>query len=133
MKWLTGIYLFILGSIVFMADRREYQPLFRRVREMPYGDKLGHLVLMGLFSFLLNMALSCRRVRVWKASLLTGSLIVALVVTLEEVSQLFVRYRSFDPVDLVFDYLGIFSLGLVAYYLKRRRPRESSVRDCEPL
>ena len=50
MKWLTGIYLFILGVIVFLADQKQYQPLFRRVREMPYGDKLGHLILMGLFS-----------------------------------------------------------------------------------
>ena len=29
-----------------------------------------------------------------------------LVVTLEELSQMFVRYRTFDPVDLVFDYLA---------------------------
>ncbi|HEV2913166.1 MAG TPA: VanZ family protein [Pyrinomonadaceae bacterium] len=121
MKWLTAIYLFILGLIVFLADQREYQPLFRRVREMPYGDKLGHLVLMGLFSFLLNTALECRTLRILKIELLRGSLIVALVVTLEEFSQLFIRYRSFDPVDLLFDYLGIFSFGLLAYHLKRRR------------
>jgi polysaccharide biosynthesis protein VpsQ len=121
MKWLTGIYFILLGVIVFMADQEKYQPLFRRVREMPYGDKLGHLILMGLFSFLLNMALQCRIVRVWKMELLKGSLLVALVVTLEEFSQLFIRYRTFDPGDLIFDYAGIFSFGLLAYLLTRRR------------
>ncbi len=122
MKWLTGIYLFILGVIVFLADQKKYQPLFRRVREMPYGDKLGHLILMGLFSFLLNMVLKCRTLRVWKIELLKGSLIVALIVTAEEFSQLFVRYRTFDPFDLVFDYVGIFFFGLFAYLLTRRKP-----------
>lgn len=121
MKWLAGIYLLILGVIVFLADQKKYQPLFRRVREMPYGDKLGHLILMGLFSFLLNMAMACRTWRVGQFELLRGSLIVALLVTLEEFSQLFFRTRTFDAVDLVFDYLGIFSFGLLAYFLTRRR------------
>jgi VanZ family protein len=121
MKWLTGIYLFILGVIVFLADQKKYQPLFRRVREMPYGDKLGHFVLMGLFSFLLNMALGCRTWRIGRIHLLRGSLIVALVVTLEEFSQLFVPYRTFDPGDLLCDYIGIFSFGMLAYFLTKRR------------
>jgi VanZ family protein len=121
MKWLTGIYFVILGVIVFMADQKRYQPLFQRIRALPYGDKLGHLILMGVFSFLLNMALSCRTVRIWKIELLKGSLIVALLVTLEEFSQLFIKYRTFDPVDLFFDYMGIFFFGLLAYLLTRRR------------
>ena len=125
MKWLTGIYLLVLGLIVFLADRKEYQPLFQSIRELPYGDKLGHLMLMGLFSFLLNVAMSCRTWRVWKLELLKGSLIVAFLVTLEEFSQLFMRYRTFDLFDLVFDYLGIFSFGFLAYLLTRRRRRET--------
>jgi VanZ family protein len=125
MKWLTGLYLVFLGVIVFLADQKKYQPLFRRIREMPYGDKLGHLILMGLFSFLLNMALQCRTWRVWKLELLRGSLIVALIVTAEEFSQLFIRYRTFDLGDLLFDYIGIFSFGLFAYFLTRRKPIKS--------
>lgn len=126
MKWLTGIYLLFLGVIVFLADQKQYQPLFRRIREMPYGDKLGHLILMGLFSFLLNMALGCRTWRVWRIKLLRGSLIVALLVTAEEFSQLFFRTRTFDLIDLVFDYVGIFSFGLLAYFLTRRKLARSS-------
>jgi polysaccharide biosynthesis protein VpsQ len=121
MKWLTGLYFLLLGVIVFLADQQKYQPLFRRVRELPYGDKLGHLILMGLFSFLLNMALECRTLRVWKVEPLKGSLIVALVVTLEEFSQIFIRYRTFDAGDLLFDYVGIFCFGLLARLLTRRR------------
>lgn len=120
MKWLAGIYALILIVIVFLADRKDYQFLFKFVRNMPYGDKAGHFILMGLFSLMLNLALSCKTVKLWKLNLLMGSLIVTLVVTLEEFSQLFVRYRSFDLIDLVFDYAGIFLFGQLAYYLTKR-------------
>jgi VanZ family protein len=120
MKWLTALYALLLVVIVFLADRKESQFLFRFVRGTPYGDKAGHFILMGLFSLTLNLALSCKMVRLWKLNLLMGSLIVALVVTLEEFSQLFIRYRSFDPVDLLFDYAGIFLFGQLACYLSKR-------------
>jgi VanZ family protein len=119
-KWLAGVYALILVVIVFLADRKDSQFLFRPIRNMRYGDKAGHFILMGLFSLILNTALSCRTVKVWKLNLLTGSLIVALVVTLEEFSQLFIRYRSFDLVDLFFDYAGILLFGQLAYWIWRR-------------
>jgi len=119
MKWLAGVYVLILAVIVFLADRKSSQFLFRPIRNLPYGDKAGHFILMGLFSLILNTALSCRTIKLWKLNLLMGSLIVALVVTLEEFSQLFVRYRSFDPIDLFFDYAGIFLFGQLAYWMSR--------------
>ncbi|HEX8651508.1 MAG TPA: VanZ family protein [Pyrinomonadaceae bacterium] len=125
MKWLAGVYILILVMIVFLADQKAYQFLFRPVRNLPYGDKAGHFILMGLFSLILNAALSCRTLRVWKLNLLFGSLIVAIVVTLEEFSQLFIRYRSFDPVDLYLDYAGIFLFGQLAYWMGRGLPKSS--------
>jgi VanZ family protein len=119
MKWLAGVYILTLVVIVFLADQKAYQFLFRPVRNLPYGDKAGHFILMGLFSLILNTALSCRTLRVWRLYLLLGSLIVAIVVTLEEFSQLLIRYRSFDPVDLCFDYAGIFLFGQLAYWMGR--------------
>ena len=119
-KWLTGVYILILVLIVFLADRKESQFLFHPIRNMPYGDKAGHFLLMGLFSLILNIALSCRTVKILKLKLLLGSLIVVTVVTLEEFSQLYVRYRSFDLVDLFFDYAGIFLFGQLAYYLTKK-------------
>jgi VanZ family protein len=120
-KWLAIVYTLFLALLVFLADQKQYQFLFRIVRRTPYGDKAGHLLLMGFFSLLVNLALSCRRIKIGGLYFLAGSVIVALVVTLEEFSQLFVRYRSFDPVDLVFDYAGIFLFGLLAGYLTKSR------------
>lgn len=119
LKWLAISYTLFLVLLVFLVDQGRYQFLFRFVRETPYGDKAGHFLLMGLFSLVVNLALSCRRIRWGRFNLLAGSLIVILVVTLEEFSQRFVRYRTFDLVDLAFDYTGIFLFGLLATYLTK--------------
>ena len=121
LKHLAIIYSLFLVLLVFMADQKQYQFIFRVVRRTPYADKAGHFLLMGILSLLVNLALSCRKTRIGRLSLLTGSLIVAVVVTLEEFSQIFVRYRSFDPVDLLCDYAGIILFGLLASYLTKLR------------
>ena len=120
MKWLIGVYVSFLGVIIFLASQEQYQPLFRTIKTVPYSDKLGHFLLMGLLAFIVNLALSGAVVKVGRFYLLKGSLIVSLVVTLEEISQLFVQHRTFDLLDLAFDFLGIFCLGRLAYYLTRR-------------
>jgi VanZ family protein len=121
LKRVAIVYTLFLALLVFMADQRQYQFIFRVVRRTPYADKAGHLLLMGVFSLLVNLALSCRRTRIGRLSLLTGSLVVAFVVTIEEFSQLFVRYRSFDLFDLACDYTGIILFGLLASYLTKMR------------
>lgn len=121
LKWLTALYVLFLVLLVFMVDQKQYQFLFSIVRRTPYADKAGHFLLMGLFSLLLNLSLSARRVKVGNLSLLVGSLVVAFVVTLEEFSQIFVRYRTFDLFDLACDYAGIFLFGQLASYLIKMR------------
>ncbi|HEY0323962.1 MAG TPA: VanZ family protein [Pyrinomonadaceae bacterium] len=121
LKWLAIIYTLFLVLLVYLVDQKQYQFLFRFVRQTPYGDKAGHFLLMGLLSLLVNLALSCRRIKVGSLYFLMGSIIVALVVTLEEFSQIFVRYRTFDLSDLFFDYTGIFLFGLLASYLTKLR------------
>ena len=80
----------------------------------PYGDKVGHFVLMGTFSFLVNMSLACRKVRFRRRQLLIGSLGVAVLVTVEELSQVFFASRTFSLVDLGFSLAGIWSFGMLA-------------------
>jgi len=113
-KTLAVIYIFILAGIVVLADVRETQFLFRFIRRLPYGDKLGHFFLMGMFSLMVNLALKAKTVRIWKLSYLLGSLIVLAIVTAEEVSQIFIRGRTFDARDLLADAAGIFIFGEIA-------------------
>jgi VanZ family protein len=122
-RLITSLYVVLLVVIVLLADHREYHTVFDAVRRIPGGDKLGHFLLMGLFSFLMNVSLSCRTVRISAARVLLGSAVVCAAVTLEEFSQIFVRYRTFDLVDLAFDYAGIWAFGRLALYVELRRGR----------
>lgn len=124
-RFITALYLVLLAGIVLLADNHQYQALFNGIRRIPGGDKLGHFLLMGLLSFLLNASLSCRTTRLFGARVLLGSAIACAAVTLEELSQIFVRYRTFDPVDLLFDYAGIWAFGRLALQLKLRRSRSA--------
>ena len=119
-KILTIVYFFILAGIIFLADRKGTRYLLNFVGNIPYGDKIGHFVLMGVFSFLVNLALSAQRFQIWKFRYLSGSLIVLLIVTLEEFSQIFIRGRAFDLTDLIVDYLGIFLFGEIARFVCQR-------------
>ena len=75
---------------------------------------------MGVLSFLVNLTLSARSFQIWKFRYLLGSLIVLVIVTLEEFSQIFIRGRAFDLTDLIADYLGIFLFGELAGFVYRR-------------
>ena len=113
-KIITAIYILILVGIIFLADFRGTQYLLNFVGNIPYGDKIGHFGLMGIFSLLINLVLQAKTIQVWKLRYLLGSLIVLAIVTLEEFSQIFIRGRTFDLSDLIFDYLGIFVFGEIA-------------------
>lgn len=84
----------MLAGIVVLADVRETQYLFTFVRNLPFGDKIGHFCLMRMFSFVVNLAQKARTFRVWKLNYPFGSLIVFAVVCAEEISRFFVRGRT---------------------------------------
>ena len=125
-KILAALYILVLAGIVVLADIKETQYLFRPVRRLPYGDKIGHFLLMGMFSLVVNLILKARIVCVWKLSYLLGSLIVLAIVTTEEFSQIFVRGRSFDLTDLAADWSGIIVFGEIARLVCRRFLRGES-------
>lgn len=125
MKILLIVYVFILAVIIFIAGQKGTRSVLNFVGNIPYGDKLGHFVLMGGFSLLLNLVLSAKTFGVGKIRYLLGSLIVFVVVTLEEISQIFVSGRTFDRDDLIFDYLGIFVFGELARFICRRQNADS--------
>jgi VanZ family protein len=120
MKTLTALFIVILILIVIAANVGLAPTLFAFLRRIPYGDKLGHFVLMGILSLLVNLSMRASRVQIASFDVLKGSLIVAAVVTIEEFSQIFIRSRGFSLVDLAFDYAGIIAFGALATHLINR-------------
>ncbi len=109
-----------LVLFIFMTNQGVMPSIFYSATDMPGFDKAGHFILMGLFSFLVNMSLSAATVGMGRMRILKGSLIVTVIVTLEEFSQVFVASRSCSLWDLLFDYAGIFCIGRLACYLTER-------------
>ena len=120
-KTLTIVFVVFLVGIVIVANLGLGPVVFAFLRYIPGGDKTGHFVLMGMLSLLVNLSLGAKRVSVAGLPLLKGSLIVVAGVTLEELSQLLLKHRSFDLPDLAMDFLGIVAFGVLADHLVRRR------------
>ena len=116
-KIVAVIYVFVLAGIVVLADMPATQFLFTFISKVSFGDKIGHFCLMGVFSFVVNLALGAKTIRVWKLNYLLGSAIVSLIVAGEEFSQIFIGGRSFDAGDLLADAAGIFLFGELARLL----------------
>ena len=119
-KIITAVYIFILAGIVVLADFRQTQFIFGFIGGFPFGDKIGHFLLMGMFSVVVNLAFGAKIVKVRKFSYLLGSLIVLAIVTAEEVSQIFVSWRTFDVGDLLADAAGILIFGEIARIINRK-------------
>lgn len=119
-KILALIYVFVLACIIVLADLRGTRFMLNFVGNIPFGDKIGHFCLMGMFSLFVNLALGAKTFQVWKLNFLSGSLIVLAIVTAEEFSQIFIRGRTFDLRDLAFDYAGIFIFGETARFICRK-------------
>jgi polysaccharide biosynthesis protein VpsQ len=119
-----SVFVLFLVGLTLLADTGHGRRLFALVSLIPGGDKAGHLVLYGILSFLINDVLRAAEVRLGRISLLKGSLIVMIVVTLEECSQLFFAARTFDLGDLGADFIGIWLFGKLAVrYLTFKRAK----------
>lgn len=121
--WLTISYILFILLVIVAADMGQLNFLIRWIHNIPYGDKLGHFLLVGFLALAINLSWKSACFRWSWGSILKGSLIVFILITLEEISQLFILYRHFDLGDLVSNYLGILLLGHLAIYLS---PRELS-------
>ena len=105
--------------MIVFADRGTARAFFDWINSFPLGDKAGHFFLIGVMAFLLNHALAYRTAPINRSHPQLGGLIVGVVITLEEFSQLWFASRTFDAGDLLANWIGI----LVAELLVRARAR----------
>ena len=111
-RWLAiGFTLFII-SVVALANTQAN--IFAFVNTIPLGDKWGHFILMGTLTLLINLAMWQSGRSKTPRDIITTTLWITLIVTLEECSQYWLPTRTFSLLDLTFDYLGIFVFSLLA-------------------
>jgi polysaccharide biosynthesis protein VpsQ len=113
-RWLPFLIFFLLIiSIIVANDLGRIRSIINLVGIIPFGDKIGHTIFIGTLVYLLNYALVDRLIKISNYKILLGCLIIAVAMTMEEFSQIWIPNRTFDLIDLAANYLGISIAGLV--------------------
>jgi hypothetical protein len=116
-RWAIFFGLFLV-AIVILADEGRLGFL-HALYDFPYGDKAGHFVLFGLLSLVVNLSVfEARPASDFKRLAVITSLILALLIGLEELSQIWFPARTFDLLDLAASYLGVAFFACLAVRLK---------------
>jgi polysaccharide biosynthesis protein VpsQ len=120
MKRLTVLFSLFIILIIVLADSGNLG-ILRIVNRIPFGDKIGHFVLYGILTLLLDLT-SIRSLpkRSPRLIIVTMGLLLILLIGLEEYSQKYFSKRTFDLVDLTFSYLGVTFFSWVAIKSGRR-------------
>ena len=105
--------------MVTVANRGDGDRWWSFIHDIPFGDKLGHIGLMATLSLLCNLAFSKKNLS-FRPSRLT--LTLALIISLEEISQAFIPTRNFDPLDWLANLIGLTLGQLFAHYLRTFYP-----------
>lgn len=116
---LVALFVLFFAYVIYAANQGALPLAIRQLIMFPGGDKLGHVVLLGVLSFLLNYVLASKRMLVWGRSIMVGSLVIFILISLEEVSQIYISARTFDWLDLLSSYLGIVMGDVGVRFLKR--------------
>lgn len=113
--------LFIL-TIILLADFGFLRPVLFLVSRVDYLDKILHFLLIGTLTFLVSSALVEALPSLNpKWVLLSAVFILAVVFTLEEISQGPIRGRDASWADLAANYAGILVFGGLAWLRVRKR------------
>ena len=119
-RWATAVAALVLIAIVVAADRETLPLLLQRVYTYPAGDKIGHFVLFGGLAFLAALGFS-RRTELAGVGIPVSTLVIAVLVTLEEASQAWFPGRTASVFDLLASYAGLAAAVVAARLLERRR------------
>ncbi|GGQ18579.1 VanZ family protein [Shewanella litoralis] len=124
----AGFFGFILW-IIYLANTGGHSIFFDLIRHIPYGDKVGHMLLFGLLTYVANLALQSRHFLLGRIPLYYGAVLVSIFVLSEEISQGFIPSRTLDIVDLIADAVGItffsFLSGLTQRYIDKQQQQSA--------
>jgi polysaccharide biosynthesis protein VpsQ len=109
----ASAFIVFFITIVVIADRGEGARWWGFIDRIPYGDKVGHLGLIGTLSLLCNLAIPSRKTAGFPGFITRTTLVLLILLTLEEIAQAFIPHRSCDVFDWLADLVGL-ALGQLA-------------------
>lgn len=119
MKWLTILFTLFIILIIVLADMGNLGVL-AIVYHIPFADKLGHFILYGILTLLINLTLFRSMPNRKRVSLaILSGLILILLIGIEEFSQQRFANRTFSLEDLSASYAGVLFFSWLAVRAKR--------------
>lgn len=106
-------FIAFLIIIIVIADRGEGNQWWYFINHIPYGDKVGHLCLIGMLSLLCNLAFSPRPHALLPRFITLTTLVLFVLLSLEELAQALIPTRTCDFFDWLADLAGL-ALGQMA-------------------
>ena len=123
----SGFILFLI-LVIIVADFSETNQWWPFIERIPYGDKLGHIGLFGTLCFLCNLAFPSRRFGRRPLLITKTTLVLFALISLEELSQIFIVSRHCDILDWLADLIGL-AAGQTAADLCSRHFRKTATPD----
>ena len=130
MKWLAILFGLFIITIIVLADLGKLGFIYF-LYSFKYGDKVGHFILYGILTLLIDLALfrssaqgdSVTVIPSWRQVAVKVGLILAFAITVEEFSQQYFSKRTFDLIDLTASFLGVIFFSWLAVKIKSRTRR----------
>lgn len=116
----TLLFFFFIVWIIFQADLGHQNIFLDITKAIPFGDKLGHVLLFGLLTLGTNIIFKNTKTRIGQLSIFKGTLLVTTIVFLEELSQFFSDSRTLDIYDLAADATGIFLFTIITHSIGKK-------------
>lgn len=108
-RYIPPFFFFtFICRMIFLADLDQENYIMTISSAVKHGDKIGHFAIYGMMALLLNYALRYRTFRFFNREVFWSTTIVLVFAVTEEFSQLAFKSRTFDLMDVLFDFLGVF-------------------------
>lgn len=115
LKIITLLFALFILAVILLADTGKLPGFLQFVHSVPYGDKAGHFLLVGILCFLMSRtairSFPQRRPKQVAALVCLG---LAIVFGLEEASQILILERNASLFDWLADVMGIVVFGWLA-------------------
>ncbi|MBU2883098.1 VanZ family protein [Psychrosphaera sp. B3R10] len=102
--------------LIYQKDLGISNGIINYVAAWPNGDKVGHFFLFGFLSFCAVLATNFKKASNSRyVPIYLASLVVCIIVILEECSHLLFKTRTFEIADIMANILGIMTFSYIAY------------------
>ncbi len=112
-------FMAFLIFISAIADRGEGDHWWFFIKQIPNGDKIGHLCLASVLSLLCNLAFQRAQPSYLPRWITRTSLIILVIFTIDETSQAFIPTRTCDFFDWLANLTGLFIGQFCALKMRR--------------